>query len=161
MLEVSHASLTQHHNGYIYASAHVHDVDGRVKLDHTHDDPVDIDAGFEVAPGDDSDIQVVNEHGWQSGGMAFSDGGFAWTALDIAQRIEQEIEAKRNPSQFLYFGSDIPKKGIACYFVRRKHVLKSHDESGKKIRSGGFHRVGARVHASGSRTDILLRKKRA
>jgi hypothetical protein len=31
-----------------------------VYLSHTNDDPVDIDASFKVAPGDDSDIQVVN-----------------------------------------------------------------------------------------------------
>ena len=86
-------------------------------IDHTRDDPVDIDAGFEVAPGDDSDIQVVNDHGWQCGGMAFSDGGFAWTALDIAKEIEEEIERQRNPSQFLFFRSEVPEKGTACYFV--------------------------------------------
>ena len=86
-------------------------------IDHADDEAVDIDAGFEVAPGDDSDIQVVNDHGWQSGGMVFSDGGFAWTALDIAEEIERERERKRNPSQFLYFRSEIPEKGIACYFA--------------------------------------------
>ncbi len=52
------------------------------------DAPVDIDAGFEVAPGDDTDVHVVNTHGWGSGGMVFSDGGFAYTAVDLAEEVE-------------------------------------------------------------------------
>ena len=91
-------------------------------IDHTDDETVDIDAGFEVAPGDDIDVQVVNEHGWQSGGMAFSDGWFAWTAVDIAEQVERERRRMRNPNseEFYYFRSEneIPRKGIACYFVR-------------------------------------------
>jgi len=48
----------QRHNGYIYATAHARDVDGR---DRVKDGcmPVDIDAGFEVAPGDAGDIEVA------------------------------------------------------------------------------------------------------
>jgi hypothetical protein len=83
-------------------------------IDHTHDDPVDIDAGFEVAPGDDVDVQVVNEHGWQSGGMVFSDGGFAWTALDIAE----EIEMAKTPGYVCYCHDYKAVKGMAFSFVR-------------------------------------------
>ena len=73
--------LLQRHKGFIYASAHVHDVDGQtVILDG--DTPVDIDAGFEVAPGDASDIEVANAHAWGSGNLIFSDGAFAVSALD-------------------------------------------------------------------------------
>ena len=82
-------------------------------LDHARDEPVDIDAGFEVAPGDEIDVQVVNEHGWQSGGMAFSDGGFAWTALDIAK----EIEMAKKPAYVCYCHDWKAVKGITFLFV--------------------------------------------
>ncbi len=41
---------------------------------------VDIDAGFEVAPGSIIDIEVVNAHRWGSGAMVFSGGDYTWTA---------------------------------------------------------------------------------
>ena len=60
--------------------------------------PVDIDAGFEVAPGDASDIEVANAHAWGSDGLIFSDGKRAGSALFIAE---------------------IPSnKGIASYFCK-------------------------------------------
>ena len=43
--------------------------------------PVDIDAGFEVAPGDASDIEVTNAHAWGCFNLVFSDGKVACTAL--------------------------------------------------------------------------------
>ena len=71
----------QRHNGYIYAVAHTHDVDCRdVILDGKT--VVDIDAGFEVAPGDASDIEVANAHPWGSELLVFSDGTRAFTALN-------------------------------------------------------------------------------
>ena len=81
----------------MYASAHVHDVDGQTVIEDG-DTPVDIDAGFEVAPGDASDIEVTNAHAWGSYGLIFSDGARAWSALRIA----------KNPSL----------KGIASYFCK-------------------------------------------
>ena len=76
--------LLQRHKGFIYASAHVHDVDGQTII-QDGDTPVDIDAGFEVAPGDASDIEVANAHAWGSRCLTFSDGARAWSALQIAQ----------------------------------------------------------------------------
>ena len=77
------APLLQRHKGFIYASAHVHDVDEQtVILDGCT--PVDIDAGFEVAPGDASDVEVANAHAWGSHYLIFSDGAVAGTALNIA-----------------------------------------------------------------------------
>ena len=46
---------------------------------------VDIDAGFEVAPGDASDIEVANAHPWGSRCLVFRDGAWAATAPDIAE----------------------------------------------------------------------------
>jgi hypothetical protein len=74
----------QLHNGYVYASAHVRDVDGRDVI-QDGDTPVDIDGGFEVAPGDASDVEVANAHAWGSSGLIFSDGAFAKSALNIAE----------------------------------------------------------------------------
>jgi hypothetical protein len=73
----------QRHNGYIYAVAHAHNVDRR---DYILDGQifVDIDAGFEVAPGDASDIEVANAHPWGSGALVFSDGAYVLTGLGMA-----------------------------------------------------------------------------
>ena len=70
--------------GFIYASAHVRDVDGQ---NHIEDGwmPVGIDAGFEVAPGDASDVEVANAHAWGSDWLIFGDGAFAASAMNIAQ----------------------------------------------------------------------------
>jgi hypothetical protein len=83
VLAVSHFSSPQRHNGYIYAVAHVHDIDSR-DIIQDGDTPVDIDAGFEIAPGDASDIQVANAHTWGSRLIVFYDGSIAATALNIA-----------------------------------------------------------------------------
>jgi hypothetical protein len=75
--------LLQRHKGFIYVSAHVRDVDGQTFI-VDGDTPVDIDAGFEVAPGDASDIEVANAHAWGSDALIFSDGTYAESALQIA-----------------------------------------------------------------------------
>ena len=41
---------------------------------------VSIDAGFEIAPGDASDIEVANAHAWGSDLLVFSDGTGAYSA---------------------------------------------------------------------------------
>jgi hypothetical protein len=77
--------ISQCHKGYIYASAHVHCVD-RQLLYWDGRFPVGIDAGFEVAPGDASDVEVANAHDWGSYCLVFSDGAYAHSHLDIANR---------------------------------------------------------------------------
>jgi hypothetical protein len=84
----------QRHNGFVYAVAHAHDVYCRNYIEDGRTF-VDIDAGFEVAPGDASDIEVANAHPWGSSCLVFSHGHAA-TALWIAQC----------PSD----------KGMSCYF---------------------------------------------
>ena len=84
--------------GFIYASAHVRDVDGQTLICDGCT-PVGIDAGFEVAPGDASDVEVANAHAWGSERLIFSDGTAAVSALWIA---------KWDPSH----------KGIASYFSK-------------------------------------------
>ena len=42
---------------------------------------VGIDAGFEIAPGDASDIEVANAHAWGSARLVFSDGSATGSAL--------------------------------------------------------------------------------
>ena len=76
--------LLQRHKGFIYVSAHVRDVDGRTYI-WDGDTPVGIDAGFEVAPGDASDIEVANAHAWGSIALIFSDGTAAGSALGVAK----------------------------------------------------------------------------
>jgi hypothetical protein len=84
----------------MYASAHVHDVDGQTKIVVHGKTPVDIDAGFEIAPSDAGDIEVANAYAWGSNLLIFSDGTLACSALRIAH----------NPWN----------KGIASYFLQVK-----------------------------------------
>jgi hypothetical protein len=70
--------------GFIYASAHVRDVYGHNQIPDGRT-PVGIDAGFEVAPGDASDVEVANAHAWGSWSLIFSDGAVAGSALYIAK----------------------------------------------------------------------------
>ena len=72
--------LLQLYKGFIYTSAHVHDVDGQTIIKDGCT-PVGIDAGFEVAPGDASDIEVANAHAWGSLYLIFSDGRATGSAL--------------------------------------------------------------------------------
>ena len=74
----------QRYKGYTYATAHVRSVDCR---DHIYDGKtiVDIDAGFEVAPGDANDILVANAHPWGSYDLVFSDGAAAAAAMMVAE----------------------------------------------------------------------------
>ena len=69
----------------MYASAHVHDVDGQTVI-HDGRTPVGIDAGFEVAPGDASDVEVANAHAWGSHRLVFSDGAVAGSALQPSMK---------------------------------------------------------------------------
>ena len=66
----------------MYATAHVHDVDCHDQAEDG-ETPVDIDADFEVAPGDASDVQVANLYGWGCVGLVFGDGLVSDTALDV------------------------------------------------------------------------------
>jgi hypothetical protein len=68
----------------VYATAHVHDVDCRDIIEDGGTF-VDTDAGFEVAPGDASDIEIANAHAWGSSCLVFNDGAIAATALWIAE----------------------------------------------------------------------------
>ena len=53
----------QRHKDFIYATAHIHDVHGWDLIEHDRT-PVVVDRGFEIAPGDASDVEVTNAHAW-------------------------------------------------------------------------------------------------
>ena len=133
----------QRHNAYIYAVAHAHDVDCR---DIIQDGKtfVDIDAGFEVAPGDASGFEVANAHPWGCHWLAFSDGGAAGTALGIAEY----------PSN----------KSMSC-FLNWISATKSHMKTGKKWNLSRLLCDGARVAATNDADagcgsgDVLLRRR--
>jgi hypothetical protein len=61
------------YNGYMYATAHFHDVDG-AGIVTDGDDFVSVGAGFEIAPGDADDVAVCNAHAWGTRFLAFADG---------------------------------------------------------------------------------------
>jgi hypothetical protein len=124
----------------VYATAHVHDVDCR-DLIEDGGTFVDTDAGFEVAPGDTSDIEVANAHAWGSSSLVFSDGAIAATALHIAEY----------PSA----------KGMSCYFLNCIPATNSHMKTGKKMTFPVNHllRDGVRVATKAANYDVLLRRR--
>jgi hypothetical protein len=75
--------------GFIYASAHLHDVETFPPEDGPG--PVDIDAGFEIAPGDAADVEVTMMYPWQCSHLVFSDGAKAYTDMYPDNDYEQGI----------------------------------------------------------------------
>ena len=128
--------------GFIYASAHVRDVDGEDLIEDGRT-PVDIDAGFEVAPGDASDIEVANAHYWGSwGAVIFSDGR-------VAQNLTHCAYEPR------YKG--IQRSILACEILFYNLMM----ISGGKWGSGDHLIVDSqgRVSARDREDDVLLRKR--
>jgi hypothetical protein len=76
-------SPPQHHNGYIYTTAHAHKVHdiSQPRDGHRAVGPSD---GFEVAPGDANDIEVANTYPWGCVHLVFSDGSWAGSSSRIA-----------------------------------------------------------------------------
>jgi hypothetical protein len=142
-------NIPQLHNGYIYASALAHEVDGL--YDQGHISFVEIDAGFEVAPGDASDIEVANAHTWSSSFLVFSDGAAAATRMKFGKMHN----GGREDTSFI---------GMSCYFLNWILQTKSHVKTGKKFTGNHLLREGARVAAKGDGHhtggyDVLLRRK--
>jgi len=81
----SDVSRYVHHNGYIYATAHAHKVKSRIRVQDNDGvySGVVIGDGFEIAPGDASDIEVTNAYPWQCLELFFSDDQRANTALGL------------------------------------------------------------------------------
>ena len=132
--------LLQLHKGFIYASAHLHDVDAPLSNSPIRDGctPVGIDAGFEVAPGEQSDFEVANAHGWGSLHLVFSDGTAAWSALRIALQFP-------NPKDSRGSGSTNPNPITIIISKRDPDNLKVDSEQ--------------RVRSMYDDRDVLLRKR--
>jgi len=81
----SKTSLTslQRFGPFFYAASHARKVDGGTRGKYARDGeiPVRVDDGWEVAPGDDSDLQVCSQHPWQSDCPVFADGDVAGTSI--------------------------------------------------------------------------------
>jgi hypothetical protein len=81
----------QIHEGFVYASAHMHPVDGAAETCiNDGDQSVVIHADFEVAPGDANDIAVCNAHLWACESLVFADGSYAYTSLNIAKHPDNK-----------------------------------------------------------------------
>ncbi len=79
-------------DGFVYASAHMHAVDSGENVSDG-DQWADICMDFEVAPGDQNDLAVCNEHMWACEAMIFADGSYAYTALHIAKKPDTKGES--------------------------------------------------------------------
>ncbi len=99
--------------------------------------PVDIDDGFEVAPGDASDVEVANAHTWGSAYLVFADGRHAATSLVITQVPDAMGIAQSCSSQ----------------------LSTDTEKTGKKIKASNLRRDGARVSTRYNYEDVLLRKR--
>ena len=82
--------------------AHLHDVDGRDKI-YDGDTPVDIDAEFDVAPGDSSDVEVANAHAWGSVCLILSDGAASYSALRIVEEPSNKGITSYSASEILFY----------------------------------------------------------
>jgi hypothetical protein len=140
--ETSSGFLDIYHNGHLYATAHVHDVDCHYHVEDG-ETPVGIDADFEVAPGDASDVQVANLYGWGCVGLVFGDHMAScptqpWTSLGTSLTM-------------------VWRALCSMEFLQRYLTLKT----GVKFGNGdALHRDGeGRVSSNHKNGDILLRKK--
>jgi hypothetical protein len=116
----------QHHNGYIYATAHAYKVKSRIRVQDNDGvySGVVIGDGFEIAPGDASDIEVTNAYPWQCLELFFSDDQRANTALGL--KTKQPLG---HPSCPTVFNQMNMRPGMARSFSKRKPVLLPHDEN--------------------------------
>ncbi len=142
----------QRHNGYIYATAQVHDVDCCDVLQDGETWGI-LEHGFEVASGDADDIEVANAYPWGSRFLVFSDGGWAATAMSIGKYGK--------PSRL----------GMSRYILNWIRSPKSHIRIGNRCaeykgtrlrldqKISGANRVLKLVAATCSDKDVLLRKR--
>jgi hypothetical protein len=130
----------QLHKGFIYATAHVRDVDGQdfIRNGIIRDGslPVGIHAGFEVAPGDASDIEVANAYAWGSLALLFSDGKQSYSALSIAEGERKRIQYAKHDSYH--------PAGTACNSSKRNPVLLSHDDTRYQVEDVSYKRSRCR-----------------
>jgi hypothetical protein len=134
-------SNAQRHNDYIYAAAHVHVDDADAALSDCRDWPVNVYAGFEVAPGDSSDIEVTNAHPWPCLWLVFSDGASASTASHPLSSSLQGITCMFS----IYVCTVLPNVMIV---------------SGKKLGTTPFQRnAEGRLNVVQTDYDVLLRKR--
>jgi hypothetical protein len=82
----------------MYASAHLHSVDGATVIEDGHALVSIGFGGFEVAPGDDDDVMVCNMHPWGCEWLVFSDGTSSATALSVAQLPSLKGQFESHPS---------------------------------------------------------------
>jgi hypothetical protein len=88
----------------MYASAHLHSVDGATVIEDGNTLVSIGFGGFEVAPGDDDDVRVCNLHPWGCEWLVFSDGTSSATALSVAQlpSLKGHFESHPNASSKIH-----------------------------------------------------------
>ena len=95
----------QHHNGYIYVTSHARIVKSNIR-DQGNPSAVVISGGFEVAPGDASDIEVTNANPWGGLELYFGDGHYASTAIKLKNLYQND-----------------PQRGMARFVVKPVNLL--------------------------------------
>ena len=121
----------------MYASAHLHAVDGAAIIEDG-DRFVDIGhVGFEIAPGDEDDIRVSNMHPWGSEWLVFSDGSSSATALGVAQ---------------------LPSLA-GDFFQNLRYAQTLTRNAGARGGSGALEQAGGKVRSRDCVDDVLLRKR--
>ena len=105
---------------------------------------VDIYVGFEVAPGDDGDIEVANDYPWGSNNLVFSDGAHAGSALTI-----EKFPTHRGMSRCF-------RRFLELYLYSSMSMI--HMKTGRKFHDANRLRLeGDTVAATGPKFDVLVR----
>ena len=70
----------QRDGAYLFMTLHGHKVDDRTVVQDSNQ-PLDVAAGWEVAPCDDDSVRVCGAHAWQSQCLVFANGHIYGTAI--------------------------------------------------------------------------------
>ncbi len=70
----------QRDGAYWFMTLHKHKVDGRTRVEDGKQ-PLELFAGWEVAPFDDDSVRVCGAHAWQSDWLVFASGHMCGTAI--------------------------------------------------------------------------------
>jgi hypothetical protein len=149
---LAHLPPPQRDGAYLFMTLHGHKVDDRTIVEDGSQ-PMELAAGWEVAPCDADGMRVCGAHAWQSTFLVFADGCAYGTAICKPSRI-----GKCDACGCCRFGGgDAKTKLKSGNFASRVKTGKDgfHHFGGL----GCLKRDGARVSSTASQLDVLLRKR--
>jgi hypothetical protein len=146
----------------LYMTLHVHKVDDRTVV-KDGDTPVNVPAGWEIAPGDAHDIRVCGAHPWQSYNLVFSNGDSYGTAMQadsgyVGATLFNSLRARVCSHN---------ARGHMCAYIYKicqtlspsKNLIFSRLKVGKKVGSGYLIQDEQGARAYGDASEVLRRRR--